>query len=67
MIILTGDPFHFRYWLAQCAIYLLVMLVEKVCVGPLILFDFWSKVSQCRHTWPGFVRENLYYVLCVPP
>lgn len=43
----TGEPFQFRYWLAQCAVYLLVMLVEKICVGPLILFNFWSKVRQC--------------------
>ena len=43
--VVVGEPFHFRYWLAQCAVYLLVMLLEKLCVGPLILFDFWSKVS----------------------
>ena len=40
----AGEPFQFRYWLAQCAVYLLVMLVEKICVGPLILFNFWNKV-----------------------
>ena len=40
----AGEPFQFHYWLAQCVIYLLVMLIEKVCVGPLILFNFWSKV-----------------------
>ena len=41
---IIGEPFQFRYWLAQCAVYLLVMLVEKICVGPLILFNFWKKV-----------------------
>ena len=40
-----GDPFKFHYWLAQCAVYLTVMLIEKVIVGPLVFFDFWKKVS----------------------
>lgn len=42
----SGDPFHFQYWLAQCAVYLVVTFIEKLCVGPLIFFKFWTKVSQ---------------------
>ena len=40
----TGTPFRFRYWIAQCGVYLLVMLLEKLLVGPLVLFNFWKKV-----------------------
>ena len=45
MYMFIGDPFKFHYWLAQCAVYLTVMLIEKVIVGPLVFFDFWKKVS----------------------
>lgn len=40
-----GDPFQLHYWLAQCGVYLAVMLVEKLIVGPLIAFHFWSEVA----------------------
>ena len=40
----VGTPFKFHYWLAQCGVYLAVMFIEKLIVGPLILFDFWNKV-----------------------
>lgn len=46
----TGDPFKFHYWLAQCFVYLVVMLIEKVIVGPLVFFDFWKKVMCHTHT-----------------
>ncbi len=41
----VGDPFRFHYWVLQCGVYLLVMVVEKVCVGPLTIFHFWNNVS----------------------
>ncbi len=41
----AGTPFKCHYWLAQCGVYLAVMLVEKLIVGPLIIFDFWNKVK----------------------
>ena len=43
--VFIGDPFKFHYWLAQCAVFLTVTLIEKVIVGPLVFFDFWKKVS----------------------
>lgn len=42
--ILAGTPFKLHYWLAQTAVYLAVMLLEKLMVGPLVAFPFWSKV-----------------------
>lgn len=39
-----GNPFKVQYWLAQTAVYLAVMLLEKLMVGPLVAFPFWSKV-----------------------
>ncbi len=46
MCTLSGTPFKCHYWLAQCGVYLAVMLVEKLIVGPLIIFDFWNKVGD---------------------
>lgn len=59
-----GEPFQFRYWLAQCAVYLLVMLVEKICVGPLILFNFWSKVEAVL---PGNEKVRTALVIFIVP
>lgn len=42
---ITGSPFKLHYWLAQCGVYLMVMFMAKLIVGPLILFDFWKEVS----------------------
>ncbi len=42
----AGTPFKCHYWLAQCGVYLAVMFLEKLIVGPLIVFDFWNKVKQ---------------------
>lgn len=59
----AGDPFHLRYWMAQCGIYLLIMLVEKICIGPLILFSFWSKVSVILYAvycmWSVYVHVHV--------
>ena len=41
----VGDPFRCHYWLLQCLVYLLVMFVEKLLIGPLVLFSFWKEVS----------------------
>lgn len=59
-----GEPFQFHYWLAQCVIYLLVMLIEKVCVGPLILFNFWSKVEAVL---PGNEKVKIALVIFIIP
>lgn len=39
-----GTPFKLTYWLAQCGVYLAVMLAEKLVVGPLVMLPFWKIV-----------------------
>lgn len=41
-----GTPFKPTYWLAQCGVYLVVMLAEKLVVGPLVVLPFWKIVSD---------------------
>ena len=41
----AGKPFRPHYWLAQCSVYLVVMLVMKLIVGPLVAFKFWKEVG----------------------
>jgi hypothetical protein len=61
--VFVGDPFKFHYWLAQCGVYLAVMLIEKVIVGPLVFFDFWKKVGLI--VWVGVcIREALLLLSC---
>lgn len=40
----VGEPFRLHYWLAQLIVYLVVMLVMKLIVGPLVAFNFWKEV-----------------------
>ena len=40
----TGEPFQPGYWLGQLVVYMAVMLVMKLSVGPLAAFKFWKKV-----------------------
>ena len=44
LFVVTGEPFRIKYWLAQCGVYLAVMLVEKLVTGPVAALSFWSKV-----------------------
>ena len=45
LLLLPGTPFKLHYWLAQTLVYLVVMLLEKLMVGPLIAFKFWKEVT----------------------
>ncbi len=70
--VFVGDPFKFHYWLAQCGVYLAVMLIEKVIVGPLVFFDFWKKVRLivcvcvcvCGWVYNSIVQEALLLLSC---
>ena len=41
---IVGTPFKIHYWLAQTSVYLAVIFLEKLIVGPLVAFSFWKKV-----------------------
>ena len=49
-VLSLGDPFKVQYWLAQLLVYLTVMLLEKLMVGPLVAVPFWEKVSDSACT-----------------
>lgn len=42
----TGEPFKPHYWLGQLVVYMSVMLVMKLMVGPMVAFRFWKKVHH---------------------
>ena len=46
ILFLLGEPFKVSYWLAQCTIVLLVMLIMKLIIGPMVVFRFWKKVIK---------------------
>ncbi|XP_035824364.1 store-operated calcium entry regulator STIMATE [Aplysia californica] len=41
-----GDPPKCNAWVGQCALYILVMIIEKLLMTILVLFKFWMKVRQ---------------------
>ncbi|XP_065193518.1 store-operated calcium entry regulator STIMATE-like [Sycon ciliatum] len=41
-----GEPFQWRYWLIQCGVYVLAMLIEKGCVLGFVQAGFWRKVAD---------------------
>lgn len=45
MLWIVGTPFRLHYWLAQTCVYLAVMFLEKLIIGPLVAFSFWKRVG----------------------
>lgn len=41
-----GKPFKPHYWLAQCIVVVIVMLIMKLLIGPLVIFKFWKEVGH---------------------
>ena len=66
----AGSPFKLHYWLAQTGVYLAVMLLEKLMVGPLIAFSFWRKVpargpsSSMQYTLPFHTMSHHASAYC---
>lgn len=57
-------PFRPHYWLAQCSVYLVVMLVMKLIVGPLVAFKFWKEVRPpplSTHPHIHSLTLHIYY------
>ena len=48
----AGEPFRLHYWLAQLSVYMIVMLVMKLIVGPLVAFNFWKEVRTLATAYP---------------
>lgn len=43
---LTGKPPSVNAWLAQCCLYVLLMVIVKICITLLIQLDFWDDVRD---------------------
>ena len=41
----VGNPPQCNAWIGQCGLYILVMIIEKLLMTLLVLFDFWRDVS----------------------
>ncbi|KAL5267388.1 hypothetical protein ACHWQZ_G004433 [Mnemiopsis leidyi] len=41
-----GNPPQAKAWLAQCGIYLLIMIIQKLLVSPLVLIPFWTTFRE---------------------
>ena len=41
----VGNPPACSTWVGQCALYILVMILEKILMTLLIQFDFWKQVN----------------------
>ena len=41
----SGNPPQCNAWIGQCGLYILVMIIEKLLMTLLVLFDFWRDVS----------------------
>jgi hypothetical protein len=46
LCVLTGKPPSLNVWLAQCCLYMLLMVIVKVCITLLIQLDFWDVVRD---------------------
>jgi len=46
LCVLTGKPPSVNAWLAQCCLYVLLMVIVKICITVLIQFDFWDDVRD---------------------
>jgi Vaculolar membrane protein. len=44
--VLTGKPPSVNAWLAQCCLYILLMVIVKICITVLIQLDFWDDVRD---------------------
>ena len=42
----AGNPPQCNAWIGQCGLYILVMIIEKLLMTLLVLFDFWRDVSN---------------------
>lgn len=49
LFIFPGNPPACSTWVGQCALYILVMILEKILMTLLIQFDFWKQVTSFFH------------------
>lgn len=62
-----GDPPRCSAWLGQCAIYLFIMVVEKVLVGLMVMPAFWQDVRKYMFSWIKDPHVEVILVMLVIP
>lgn len=62
-----GDPPKCNAWLGQCAIYLVIMIVEKVLVGLMVMPQFWQEVRKYMFSWLHDPRVEVILVMLIIP
>ncbi|XP_053572403.1 store-operated calcium entry regulator STIMATE-like [Bombina bombina] len=62
-----GDPPQAAAWIGQCALYLLIMVVEKTFISLVLLIPGWTKLQEILlHYIPDPQLELVLVVLVVP-
>nr|CAB3267030.1 transmembrane protein 110 [Phallusia mammillata] len=62
-----GYPPKCSAWLGQCALYLLVMLCEKVLVGLMVIPPFWKNVRHIMLQWIKNPQVEVVVVMLIVP
>lgn len=63
----TGKPPSSKAWLAQCGVYILLMIVEKVLITLLVQFEFWESVSHLILAPVGNPKLEVTLVMLIIP
>nr|XP_039253487.1 store-operated calcium entry regulator STIMATE-like [Styela clava] len=62
-----GDPPKCSAWIGQCALYLIVMVIEKVLVGLMVMPSFWQEVRKYMLSWIKDPHVEVILVMLVIP
>lgn len=62
-----GDPPKCNAWIGQCALYLIVMVIEKVLVGLMVMPSFWQEVRKYMLSWIKDPHLEVILVMLVIP
>jgi len=63
-----GNPPQAKAWLAQCGIYLAIMVIQKLLVCPLVLLPFWNKFRNFLFSpLKGHGKLELVVVMLIVP
>jgi len=65
--ILLGKPPSSKAWLAQCGVYIALMVVEKILITLLVQFEFWEKVSHLILAPVGNPKLEVTLVMLIIP
>ena len=53
---ILGNSSPCSAWLSQCAVYIVIVLLEKILMTLLVLFDFWKDVSEIYMCIKNYIK-----------